>query len=875
MWVNLWAKIWQCAGATGPRSWVEGGETDIGGRDLRKTYERRSSIRVSWVSSTIQTRFSDAISSRFRRMIPSGARSWIGHLMLLGVVLLTLPAGCGPRPPDRVLLVSIDTLRADHVGCYGATRAHTPQMDEIGARGVRFAATLSPAPLTLPAHVSLMTALDPPAHGVRHNSIYRLNEKIPTLAERMREAGFATAAFVGAVVLDPRFGLARGFDHYDDRMESRVSGLVGYAERRADRVVDAALAWIRQAPPRFFLWVHLYDPHASYDPPPGFASAFASRPYDGEIAFADAELGRLLAGIRGRWGESGLVVVVTSDHGESLGEHAEPTHSYTIYDATQRVPLLMSGPGLAAGRVIEAQVRLIDVAPTLLGLVGAAPLTGVAGMDLRPLIAGSEREERIAYLETLATQIDFRWSPLLGLRTGRFKYIRAPRPELYDLVADPGETINRADDEPDRVAALDLQLSALLKGMAEMAAARSPGALVELSKPDRERLRSLGYLARDSGIDAADLGKIGGPDPKDSMGILGSIARAEGLLGEGRAAEALAELDSLDHPGVSVDAMRAAAAVALGRNDDATRFARAVLAQEPGRSDVWILLGRALEAQRKLPEAQRAFEQAVRIDVSASGAWTGIGRVLELRERPAAAETVYERARATNVRNDEPVWRLAALRMGQGRREEAQALIAAIPPAAVSGPIASLRLAEAEIQGGYLEAATARLSEAREAHPDQPRLALALGDCLESAGHLESALAEREAALVLAPSSPLIENAVAWNLALLGRELDRALALAERAVAASDGEPHLQDTLATVLMARGAPSRVLTVAGEALDAAPSDLRGHLHYLRAEALSLLDRPEAARRALALALAAEGARSEAWRRSAQSLSERLGG
>ncbi|MEE8508363.1 MAG: sulfatase, partial [Myxococcota bacterium] len=505
----------------------------------------------------IQTRFSDAISLRFRRIIPSGSRSRVGHLMALGVVVLMLPAGCGRRPPDRVLLVSIDTLRADHVGCYGATRAHTPQMDEIGARGVRFAATLSPAPLTLPAHVSLMTALDPPAHGVRHNSIHRLNESIPTLAERMREAGFATAAFVGAVVLDPRFGLARGFDHYDDRMESRVSGLVGYAERRADRVVDAALAWVRQAPPRFFLWVHLYDPHASYDPPPGFASAFASRPYDGEIAFADAELGRLLTGIRGRWGESGLLVVVTSDHGESLGEHAEPTHTYTIYDATQRVPLLMSGPGLAAGRVIEAPVRLIDVAPTLLGLAGAAPLAGVAGKDLRPVIAGSEGEERIAYMETLATQIDFRWSPLLGLRTGRFKYIRAPRPELYDLVADPGETINRADDEPDRVAALDLQLSALLEGMAAMAGAHSPGAVVELSELDRERLRSLGYLARDSGIEAADLGKIGGPNPKDSMGILGSIARAQGLLGEGRAAEALAELDSLEHPGAAIDAMRA------------------------------------------------------------------------------------------------------------------------------------------------------------------------------------------------------------------------------------------------------------------------------------------------------------------------------
>ncbi len=843
-----------------------------------------------------QTRFSDAISPRFRRGSPSCGRSCVSHLKRLWVLVSSLPAGelllpgllfllpgllfllpgCGRPPTDRVILVSIDTLRADHVGCYGAARAHTPQLDEIAAAGVRFSVALSPAPLTLPAHVSLMTALDPPAHGVRHNSIHRLNETIPVLAERMRDAGFATAAFVGAVVLDPRFGLARGFEHYDDRMDGRASGLVGYAERPADRVIDAALAWMDRAPPRFFLWVHLYDPHASYDPPPGFASAFANRLYDGEIAFADAELGRLLAGVRRRWGTSGLLVIATSDHGESLGEHAEPTHSYSIYDATQRIPLVMSGPGLAAGRVVEAPVRLIDVAPTLLGLVGAEPLAGASGKDLRPVIAGSEGEERIAYLETLATQIDFGWSPLLGLRTGRYKYIRAPRPELYDLVADPGETINLAADEPDRIAAFELALSSRLLG------ARPPAAAVELSESDRNRLRSLGYVARDSGIEAAELGKVGGPDPKDSMGLLASVRSAETLLGEGRAAEALAELDALDDParegpagpGMAVDALRAVAALALGRNAAAARFARVVLSQEPRRSDLWILLGRALEAEQELSEAQLAFEKAVQIDASASGAWTGIGRVLEGQGRPAAAETVYERARATNLRQAEPVWRLAALRMGQGRRGEALALIASVPPAAVSGPAPALRLARAELQGGYVEAASVRLSEAREAHPDEPRLALALGDCLEIAGDLESALVEREEALVLAPDSPLVENAVAWNLAQLGRDLDRALALSEHATEVSGGEPHLQDTLATVLMARGDASRVLAVAGTALEVASPDLTGHLHYLRAQALARLDRPAAARRAIVLALAAEGDEKEPWRQSAQSLRDRLG-
>jgi len=535
--------------------------------------------------------------------------------------MVLLPAGCArvsDPAPGRVVLVSIDTLRADRVGCYGAAGAHTPHLDAIAAAGVRFAAAISPAPLTLPAHASLMTALDPPDHGVRHNSIHRLDIALPTLAEGMRAAGYATAAFVGAVVLDERFGLGRGFDVYDDEMGDRISGVVGYAERRADRVVDAALAWVREAPARFFLWVHFYDPHMTYEPPPGFASAFANRPYAGEIAFADFELGRLVAGVTERWGAEGLLVVATSDHGESLDEHGEPSHSYTIYDATQRVPLLMRGPGLPAGRVIEAPVRLIDVAPTLLGLVGARPLAGATGRDLRPLIDGSERVERIAYVETLATQLDYRWSPLLGLRTARFKYIRAPRPELYDLEADPGETRNRAADEPDRVASLD-------RALEERLARTRPAVPVgDLSPTDRERLQSLGYVVPTPPADELALGKVGGPDPKDEIGLLRVMGEAESLLARGKALEALAKLEGVPTGGMLVAALRAAAAVTAGRYETAEASARSVLAQEPGRGDLWTILGRALEGRGKLPEARRAFDEAARIAAGNSAARAGV-----------------------------------------------------------------------------------------------------------------------------------------------------------------------------------------------------------------------------------------------------------
>jgi arylsulfatase A-like enzyme len=523
--------------------------------------------------------------------------------------------------PDRVVLVTIDTLRADHVGCYGAARAHTPALDAVGAQGVRFEQAVSPAPLTLPAHASLMTALDPPAHGVRHNSVHRLAQSLPTLAESMREAGYATAAFVGAVVLHRRFGLDRGFGVYDDEVGSRVSATVGYAERRADRVVDAALAWLESAPERFFLWIHFYDPHAEYDPPSGFASAFASRRYAGEIAFADAQLGRLLAAIRSRWGEGGLLIAVTSDHGESLGEHGEITHSYTIYEATQRIPLVISGPGLPRGRVVAAPSRLIDLAPTLLALAGAEPLPGVRGRDLRPLIDGRETEPRVAYLETLATQIDLHWSPLLGLRSDRLKYIRAPQPELYDLEADPGETDNRAPREPELVARMDRELQARL------AEARTPDAGVVLSAEDRARLRSLGYVVSPAPVEISELGRVGGPDPKAEIGLLRELAEVQALMTERRPGEALARMRSLEEAGPSVAGLRAAVALSAGDAAEAERAARAALAAAPGRPDVLVLLGQSLEAQGRPRSARAAFEAALAIDPTSGGARAGLTRI--------------------------------------------------------------------------------------------------------------------------------------------------------------------------------------------------------------------------------------------------------
>jgi len=633
-------------------------------------------------------------------------RTSIWHLLVFGL-FAGLTTGCGGGQgsvpsPDRVVLVTIDTLRADHVGSYGAKRAHTPNFDTVAATGVRFENAIAPTPLTLPSHASLMTACDPPAHGVRHNATYRLGDGIPTLAEHLRSAGFATAAFVGAFVLDGRFGLDRGFDVYDDRMEGRRSAQVGFAERTADEVVDAALRWLQGAPPRFFLWVHFYDPHAGYAPPPGFASAFASHLYAGEIAFVDAQLGRLLGEIEGRWPAGRTLVAVTSDHGESLGEHGEETHSYSIYDATQRVPLVLRGPGLPGGRVVPSQVRLVDVAPTLLAAAGAAPLPGVDGRDLRPLIEDRDPTERIAYLETLATRLDYGWSPLFGLRDGRFKYIRAPRPELYDLQSDPSELRNLATTEPDVTARLDGLLAQRLAALADRPAT---GGEVVLEAADRRRLRQLGYVVADSHGQRSVSLDVSGPDPKDEVGVLGVMADAQREAAAGDVDTALGRLASVRSAGVAVPLLRSSIAVAAKRYRLAERDARFVVARQPERSDAWVILGRALAGQGRLTQARRALERGVELDPHDALAHTLLGLVHETMRSPRAAETCYARARQADSQGTEATLRLGALLLERGAFAEADAVLAELPDDASLEPEAAARLAAAANAAGRPEMA--------------------------------------------------------------------------------------------------------------------------------------------------------------------------
>jgi choline-sulfatase len=760
------------------------------------------------------------------------------------------------------VLVTIDTLRADRVGCYGAGPGHTPALDALAAAGARFETAVSPAPLTLPSHTTLLTGLDPPAHGVRHNGVFRLGEGVTTLAERFRGEGFATAAFVSAFVLERRFGLARGFDVYDDRLSAaKLSrGATAVPERSAGETVDTALAWLATAPPRFFLWVHLYDPHADYAPPAEFAARFRGRPYEGEVAYADAELGRLLAAVDARFPAEGTAVAATSDHGESLGEHGEATHAYGVYDATQRVPLILRGPGVEAGRVAPGPARLADVASTLLALAGAGPLEG-AGASLLPVLAGREAAPSSAYVETLATQLDMGWSPLLGLRTATHKYVRAPRPELYDVRADPGETRDLAAAAPELAAELDRELEGRLSGAAPVTPAGA------LGPEERARLASLGYVVPESGLSRPDLGRVGGADPKERVGELAQVVRANTLVAEGRGREALAALEGLDEVGPDIELIRGAAAISAGELGAARASAERVLAAGLAAPTAHQMLGRIAEREGKLEEARAAYAEALRRDPENGPAKTGLGRVAEAEGDRAAARALYEEASGARVPTAEALWRLAALELEEGRRSEAERLLAGTPFREQRTPEAAVRLARAERLAGRGDLALLRVRGSRQEFSHVAALASLEGTLLEEDGRLADALTAREEALALEPASPAAANDVAWTLLGLGQDLERAAALAEAALAGAPGEPSVLDTLAAVRLRRGESRAALAAAELGLAAGGGASRPALLLRRAEALARLGRRAEAERALAEAVAtpAEG-RSASFEREA---------
>jgi len=472
-----------------------------------------------------------------KRALPAPALPALALVSLISVALLSQPA------PPNVLLVTIDTVRADRIGAYGYARASTPVLDRLARDGVRFMDATTQAPLTGPAHAALLTGLYPARIGVRDNATTPVPESVTTAAEAFKARGYRTGGFVGAFILSASYGFAQGFDTFDADFSGFSDAMKLQVQRRGDAVIDRALQWLadaRSGP--FFGWVHLYDAHAPYEAPPPFGPRFKTSPYDGEIAFVDACIGRLVAALEHSGRLDRTIVAVVADHGESLGEHGEQEHGMFLYESVLRIPWLMRLPGRAhAGGTIAGQARTIDVLPTIAALAGV-PLGRVDGESLVPLIDGKSRPDAPpSYAETYYPKWHYGWSELKSIRGESWKYIDAPRPELYNVSADAAERHNAIDARGNLAGGLSAELTRIASAFGSAAATDAP-------RPDAEtlaRLRSLGYV----GMAAPSSPGVRGPDPKDMIAnaerFRGGISRAMDALTRNQPSEAIAQLKQL------------------------------------------------------------------------------------------------------------------------------------------------------------------------------------------------------------------------------------------------------------------------------------------------------------------------------------------
>jgi len=554
---------------------------------------------------------------------------------------------CAPpprvEPPLSVLLITIDTLRADRLGAYGDAKARTPALDALARQGVVFERAYTPVPITLPAHVSLMTGLLPPAHGVRGNGAFALGPNVPTLAEAMKASGRQTAAFVGGFPLSRRFGLNRGFDEYDDAMSKAPGVNYDFAERRAHDVVEAATRWMSVNPGPVFVWVHLFDPHAPYDPPPEFRTG---DPYRDEIASADAAVATLISAWDARAKRS--VVVATADHGEAFGEHGEWSHSLFIYDTTLHIPLIVRAPGLEAGKRSRVAVGLTDVAATVVELAGA-DTTSVPGVSLTKSL-GSEARDRALYAETEAPRQDFGWSDLRSIREDGFKWIRAPRPELYALSGDPDEGKNLAATDLPRSRAFDTALSKVLAGTGEKTASRAPDA------ESTERLRSLGYVQGPGG-------RGSGADPKDRVEVAQKIAGATGPFADwGEAIRNYRALVALDPQNPLLNLRLADALLRSGEPEASLPFFARVVKAGPITADAHVGYATALARLNRLADARRVLEEGLLVDRSNGQIHYNLGEIARAEGRLDDARREYESALGDPVTAERARARLAGSR---------------------------------------------------------------------------------------------------------------------------------------------------------------------------------------------------------------------
>jgi arylsulfatase A-like enzyme/tetratricopeptide (TPR) repeat protein len=651
----------------------------------------------------------------------------------------------------NVILVTLDTTRADHLGCYGNPSVRTPVLDGLARRGVLFEQAATASPLTLPAHSTILTGMYPTYHGVRVNGNTALNDDQTTLAEVFAAQGYSCGAFVAAFVVDGRWGLKQGFATYDDKLDMTRSKHIdlGAIQRPANQVMDSALGWLdgRKDGP-FFAWIHLYDPHLPYEPPEPYRSEYAAAGpaglYSGEIAFMDEQVGRLVAWLERTGLDRSTVLVLVGDHGEGLGEHNEGSHGYYIYDYAMHVPLIVVAPldGLA-GKRVPAQVRTADVFPTVLELAGLARDREVQGRSLvaRMFRPGSGREAP-AYGESMAPNIQFGWSALHVLRTSRYKYIDSPRAELFDIAADPGETTNLAAQEPEIARTMKADLDRLMEETSR--GAPTPQA-ANLDKDTMERLTALGYVGAPVAARKASGEKAPLADPKDKFEVFQKVTSAGELVTADKYAEAVPLLEAAlaEEPGIPQALLVLATCYKeLGRPDEAKSMLDEVLRDDPENVQALISLANILLDERKDDDVIALCKQALSVDERNTQALQIIGEIHMGRLEFDQALPYIEKAADVQTKNDRNRFNLAACLIGLKQYDRAEPILREVLEASPKWPLARFNLGLLYEEQGKLEEARAAYVQEVETYPSEFKARFNLGKLLFKLGDRAGSLAE-------------------------------------------------------------------------------------------------------------------------------------
>ena len=796
----------------------------MGDLDSARTHQRRPRLLIT-IAAIVLVALAAAVGivlMKNRGPVTTGA----------GVQLGTLPDGARA---DRLnlVLITLDTTRADRIGAYGNAGAETPAFDRLAREGVLFEQAVSVAPLTLPAHATMFTGKFPPEHGIRDNGGFFLGEEQQTLAEILKGRGYRTGGFVSAFVLDSKWGVAQGFDTYFDNFDLGKAKQVslGSIQRPANEVVDQVIPWLREAKDApFFAWVHLYDAHSPYRPPEPFATKYEKHPYNGEIAFADSQVNRVLQELDAQGLTERTVIMVIGDHGESLGDHGEAAHGFFIYNSVTHVPFVIRAPYSATrGRRVTDPVRQVDLLPTALDLLGSAAPDGISGVTLTPLMTGAPELGLDAYSEAMYPLHHYGWSDLRALRSGRYKIIDAPRPELYDIDRDPNEQTNLYDERR----ALGDRMIAQLRSMEDRFAKTEAALPAEDVDPEaRERLAALGYVG--SFVASAADPRTNRADPKDKIGLFNKL-------------------------GLATELARDRGPDAKGPPEEVMTLLNEVVTEDPTVIDAWFMLGVQSLAHGQFERAVDYFKRTLQLKADYDIAVFNLAQTYRRMGNDEAALAGFEHYLTLDPKDPYALYQMGEIWLDRGNLDKAEELFRRslqIDPAVASAKNALGVLA---LQRGDAVTAERLIREALATKPDVRLARFNLALLAERRGDLKTAEREYYEELKAHPDS----YKAAFNMSRLYEQVgdrDGQIGALKQSVQSNPrfGEGYIYLAKAYLDAGRNFPEAI-EAANKGLEYAPkSEFAPLAHYVLADIYNRQGRRADANRHLALGQALERVR-----------------